>query len=173
VELLKSEKGEREVGAHGRKRAAYTCEVFLLFVLWKRDTAMMQVPKETQKNDGLSEGHASLDQMPQAAERVDRHQYGDAVVLEDEDPVVGSEGEVGHANDRSVVLVLEDDRVVHSLGLPDINECIADLADVAARRRSPEWIAVIQIERTIEMYDEKGLVSREDRTRPVKGLDIE
>lgn len=62
--------------------------------------------------------------------------------------------------------------MISSLGLPDINECVANLAGVTARGRCPEWVAVIQIERTIEMYDEEGLVGRENGARAVKGLDV-
>jgi hypothetical protein len=62
--------------------------------------------------------------------------------------------------------------VVHSLSLPDINECVAYLAGVTARRRRPEWVTVVQVECTVEMDDEEGLVSREDRAGPVERLDI-
>jgi hypothetical protein len=111
--------------------------------------------------------------MPRAAKRVDRHQYGDAIVFESERPVLKSQGRVGYADDWGVVLVLEDDGVIYGLRLPDINECVADLAGVTARGRRSEWMAVIQVECAVEMDDEEGLVSREDRARPVERLDIE
>lgn len=34
-------------------------------------------------------------------------------------------------------------------------------------------MTVVQIEGAVEMYDEERLVSREDRARPVEGLDVE
>jgi hypothetical protein len=134
---------------------------------------MTQIPEKTQEDDEVSEGRAGLDRVPRAAERVDRRQYGGAVVFEDEHPVVGSEGEIGYADDRRVVLVLENDDVIYSFGLPDVNECVANLAGVTARGRCPEWVAMVQIECAVEMYDKEGLVGREDRTCPVKRLDVE
>jgi hypothetical protein len=77
-----------------------------------------------------------------------------------------------YADDQGVVLVLEDNSVISSLSLPDINECVADLTGVTARGRCPEWVTVVQVERPIEMYDKKGLVGRENGTRAVKRLDI-
>jgi hypothetical protein len=85
---------------------------------------------------------------------------------------VESEGEVGYADDRRVVLVLEDDGMIYSFGLPDVNKCVADLAGVTARGRCLEWVAMIQIECAVEMYGKEGLVGCEDRTCPVKGLDV-
>jgi hypothetical protein len=86
---------------------------------------------------------------------------------------VKCQGRVGYADNWSVVLVLEDDGVIYGLRLPDVNECVADLASIAARRRCTEWVAVIQVECAVKMDDEEGLVSREDRAGPVEGLDIE
>jgi hypothetical protein len=135
--------------------------------------AVAQVPEKTEEDNRLPESRASLDRVPWAAERIDWHQYSDAIIFKDECPVVKSEGGIGYADDRRVVFILEGNGVIYSLGLPDVNECVADLAGVTARGRSSEWMAMIQVERAVEMYDKEGLVSREDRTCTVERLDIE
>jgi hypothetical protein len=62
-----------------------------------------QVPEETEKDNERSESCAGLDRVPRAAKRVDRHQYGDAVVFENDCPVMKSKRGVGNADDRTGV----------------------------------------------------------------------